>query len=275
MAFGRKVICQIGTPGEVGVQITDLKISFEVKKSDQESLNEALVKIYNLSDQTISQISGKNKALVLRAGYEDEGIKGLFFGSVKDVQTGKPGTDRETVITAFDGYKNGKEKVISVSYKPGVKRNTVLQDLLQALGMPCSGCDLVTGSFSGGFSFIGKVIDALEKVIKAEGGIKWTIQNESFLVFEQDQPAAVTGLFLSPETGLIGSPEDITEEPEDGGEAVKRYRITSLLYPELLPGSRIKVKSKKLDGYFKVENVIFSGCNMAKNYQALSEVVPV
>ncbi|MDC7234972.1 MAG: hypothetical protein PQJ58_17190 [Spirochaetales bacterium] len=275
MAFGRKVVCQIGPPGEVGVKITDLKIAFEVKKTDQESLNEALVTIYNLSDQTISQISGKNKALVLRAGYEDEGVKGLFFGTVKDVKTSKGGADRETVITAYDGYKNGRDRVISVSYSPGIERQAVLRDLLQALGLPCTGCDLVTGSFPGGFSFIGKVLDGLARVIATTGGLSWTIQNESFLVYKAGEPTEFTGLFLSPETGLIGSPEDITEEPEDGGEAVKRYRVTSLLFPELLPGSRIKVKSKKLEGYCKVEHVVFTGCNLSESFQAVSEVVPV
>ena len=275
MAFGRQVICQIGTPGEVGVKITDLKISFEVKKTDQESLNEAVVRIYNLSDHTISQISGKDKALVLRAGYEDEGIKGLFFGTVKDVKTGKSGADRETTVAAYDGYKNGRDKVVSVSYSPGVKRSTVLRDLIQALGLPCTGCDLVTGTFPGGFSFIGKVLGGISRVVAAVGGLGWTIQNESLLIYEEGEPVEVTGLYLSPETGLIGSPEDITEESEDGSEALKRYRIVSLLFPELLPGSRIQVKSKKLDGYFKVENVTFTGCNMSEGFQAVSEVVPV
>ncbi|OQY32022.1 MAG: hypothetical protein B6241_12410 [Spirochaetaceae bacterium 4572_59] len=275
MAFKRKVICQIGTPGEPGIEITDLKILFEVKKTEKESLNEALVKIYNLSDHTISKISGKNKALVLRAGYEDEGVKGLFFGSIKDIKTGSSSPDRETIITAFDGFKNGKEKVISVSYKPGVSRKAVFQDLIQALGLPVQGTDLISGSFSGGFSFIGKVTAALEKVVKAVGGICWTIQNETYLVYEKEKPASVTGLFLSSSTGLIGSPEDISEEPEGEGEAVKRYRVTSFLFPEIIPRGRIKVLSKKLNGFFKVESVVFSGSNRRDNFQAIAEISPV
>jgi hypothetical protein len=275
MAFKRKVICQIGTPGETGIEITDLKISFEVKKTEKESLNEAVVRIYNLSDHTISLISGKDKALVLRAGYEDEGVKGLFFGSIKDIETGSAAPDRETVITAYDGYKNGKEKVISVSYKPGVSRKAVFQDLIQALDLPVQGIDLVSGSFPGGFSFIGQVTAALEKVVKAVGGISWTIQNETFLVYQNSQPATVTGLYLSPGTGLLGSPEDISEEPEDGGERVKRYRVTSLLFPAIIPRARIKIGSKKLNGFFKVESVVFSGSNRSDNFQAIAEVSPV
>ncbi len=275
MAFKRIVICQIGSPGEIGVQISDLKIKFEVKKSDKESLNEALVTIYNLSDHTIGMISGKGKSMVLRAGYEDEGVKGLFFGTVKDVSTKNAAPDRETVITAYDGYKNGKERVISVSYKQGTSRKAVFQDLIQALGLPVIGADLITGSFSNGFSYIGKVTGALEKVVKAVGGLGWSIQNESYVIFKQGEPASVSGLYLSPQTGLIGSPEDISEESEEGGEVQKRYRVTSLLFPEILPRSRVEVSSKKLNGYFKVESVIFSGCNISEKFQAVAEVSPV
>lgn len=275
MAFGRKVICRIGAPGEQGVEIEDLKISFEVKKTEKESLNEAEVRIFNLSDHTRNKITGKGNALVLRAGYEDEGVKGLFFGSVKDVKSDNSGPDRQTVITAFDGYKNGREKVVSVSYAPGISRKSVFQDLTQALGMPVSGQDLISGSFPGGFSFIGKVTAALDRIVKAVGGISWSIQNETFVVFRPDQPAAVTGLHLSPGTGLIGSPEDISEESEDGSMPVKKYRVTSLLFPELLPGSRIKLTSKKVSGFFKVLSVVFTGCNLSDKFEAVSEVVPV
>ena len=59
-----------------------------------------------------------------------------------------------------------------------------------------------------------------------------------------------TSVVLSPQTGLIGSPEKGTKNT---------IKMRSLIIPDLVPGRQVILKSRHMSGNFRVERAEFKG----------------
>lgn len=277
MAFGRIVELTIGPSESVGKLIKDLRISFFVEKTDKESANKARIEIYNISDDSALELGKANNNVILRAGYEDEGgAKNLFFGQIADAVYKKESPETKLEITAFDGQTNIQEKNISVSYGPATPVQTIFNDLLSAFGLPLSNASLVLSeAYTNGYAFVGKTKDAITEVL-AFAGKTWTIQNQQLTVISPGESVERTGLLLSPDTGLINTPEPLEDVEEDATKEVpKRYRVQSLLYPQMVPGAEIKIQSSIVNGIFRVETIEFTGDNFEGSFAAEAEVVQI
>lgn len=277
MAFDRVVELTIGPPGETGKQITDLRIVFFVQKTDKESANKAQIEIYNLSDETALEIGKAKNAVILRAGYEDEGgAKNLFFGEVATAKFSKTPPETKLEISAFDGQSNIQEKNISISYGPGTTAQKIFNDLVAAFGLPLSNASLVlSGAYANGYAFVGKIKDAITEVLSFTGKT-WTIQNNQLTVISPGESVERTGLLISPDTGLIATPEPLDDIDSDATtEVPKRYKIKSLLFPQMVPGAEIQLQSSIVSGTFRVETVEFIGDNFEGSFTAEAEVVQI
>lgn len=277
MAFGRIVELTIGLPGETGKLIKDLRISFFIQKTDKESANKAQIEIYNLSDTTALQIGKAKNTVILRAGYEDEGgAKNLFFGQVSSALYTKAPPETKLEIAAFDGQSNIQEKNITVSYGPGTTVQIIFNDLLAAFGLPLTNASLIlSGAYANGYAFVGKVKDAITEVLSFAGKT-WTIQNLQLTVISPGESVERTGLLISPNTGLINTPEPLDDIDIDATQKVpKRYKIKSLLFPQMIPGAEIQIQSSIVFGTFRVETVEFTGDNFEGSFTAEAEVVQI
>lgn len=276
MAFNRQIELQIGKPGEIGLLIKDLRISFSVEKTDTESANTAIIQIYNLTDDTIKRINRAGNILILRAGYEDEGIKTLFFGTVINSTDMKTGTERILEIQVADGVENIQDKNLTISYRAGTTVQKIFNDLILLFGLPLTNIGFsLSGQYVNGWSFCGKIKDAITEVLD-KAGLSWTVQNNQLVVIESGKSVERTGLFLTPDTGLLDSPEilvDTDNTPTE--EPPARYKIRSLLFPQLFPGVDFKLKSKNVSGNFKVETAKFSGDNYEGDFICELEVVQI
>lgn len=274
MAFNRKIEALIGAPGEIGTKFTGIRIVFLINKTGNESPNKAEIKLYNITVENATKISRVNNKLILRAGYIDEGnIRNIFFGDIQSVSTKLERTERITEIMAFDGSKNNQEKNISLSYAEGTPIITVFFDIVAAFGFPLAGNPQIPNlQYANGYAFIGKVKDALTEVVNYMGKT-WAIQNEQLVILSPDEIIQRTGLLLSPDTGLLQLPEILDDKDKEQVENVpKRYRLKSLLYPQLSPGVQISLKSMNANGIFKVETVEFEGDSFESDFLATTEV---
>ena len=276
MAFNRLIELQIGIPGEIGIIIKDLRISFNVEKTDTESANKAEIQIYNLTDDTLNKIGKAGNLVIIKAGYIDEGINNLFFGNVTYSLNKKVGTEKILQIQAVDGVNNIQDINVTVTYNAGTTIQKIFNDMVTLYGLPLTNTNLILpGQYVNGFSFTGKVKDALSQVL-GRLNLSWTIQNNQLIVIESDKAIERTGLLISPTTGLIGSPEiliDTDTEPTE--KPPVKYKIKCLLFPQLFPGVEFKLQSEKVNGTFKIETAKFTGDNYEGDFVCELEVVQI
>src|SRR5262249_7824931 len=68
--FGRKVSLIVGKDDGDAIDLSDLRITFKTERTDEQTLNKADIRIYNVSETTTQRIGSEFKRLVLQAGYE-------------------------------------------------------------------------------------------------------------------------------------------------------------------------------------------------------------
>jgi len=278
MAFNRVVEVLLGPAGSIGTLIKDLRISFKVIKTEKESTNSASIMIHNMDRNTANKVAVAKNKVILRAGYSDEGIANLFFGDITSVTISKDGTDRILEIKAHDGQYAIQNKNITVSYSAGTTKQKIFNDLVLAFGIPLANQSVVvSGQYSNGWAFAGKVKDALSELLESVNK-NWSIQNEQLVVSGSNDVIQRTGLLISPDTGLIDMPESLSDQDEKQTENIdvpKRFRIKCLLFPQLFPNIELKLQSSTVNGTYKVESVSFTGDNYEGDFMSDVQVVSI
>jgi len=277
MAFNRSIELSVIPKNGTSTIIKNLRITFTVEKTLTESTNKGTIRVWNLSEATRSKIKAKNK-VVLRAGYEDEGTANLFFGDIQIVTNEKDTINRITEIEAFDGKEKIQNTNISLTFGAGTPVQTVFLAIVNAIGLPLANAAVILpGQYAGGFAFVGKVKDALTEILRRSERT-WSIQNEQLAIHKENEVLFTSGLVISPETGLIGVPQSVDNTDEKQGEnetVLKRWRVRSLLFPQLVPGALIQLKTKTVNGFFKIETVSYEGDNYEGDFTCEMEVVEV
>ena len=219
---------------------------------------------------------------LLEAGYEDgSDLETLFIGNITRINHSITPPDIITKIIANDGSKEKKDKKASLSFSSGISGREVLRKVLQtfSIGSNFRDVSFEDKSYANGFSFIGSSVDALTKVTRFLS-LDWSIQNNEikFVLFDGDDGSGT--VIISPETGMIGSPEKESFADRNAkGESIKKdipgWRITSLLQPKVIPTGRIILDSKQLEekhSVFTVMNISHSGDTHGSDWTSVLEV---
>ena len=226
MAFGRKYRLIVGLPLSLGSdfnkQINDTKsnayvltehhLEFEILKSNDAQANKGYITITNASDDFVNylqQNADNHLAVMLDAGYEDQGMTTLFMGGVSHFEDSWDGSliIRKTKLTLGDGELALSVASTARAYKTGTKLNTILNDLLDDLSIPRGRVipydDSETLKFSK--SFTGRAGDNLRMLGQATGRT-FTVQDNSAYFTKVGYGLKQQVIELSAETGLIGIP---------------------------------------------------------------------
>lgn len=275
MAFNRIIELSIGPPGAPGIVIKNLRINFQIDKSDAESGNKGVIKIYNLSKSSATQYGKVGNKIIVRAGYSDEGpVRSLFFGDITRTIYTTESTEKILTIEATDGQSNSTDTNISISYGAGTFVGIIVNDVLQNIGLPLAS-PFTAGpqTYNNGYAFIGRAKDSLTETL-AYIGKSWTIQNEQIVIYSPGEAVIRTGIVLSSSSGLLRTPEELEDKDTDQviEDVPKRYRIVFLLDARVLPGSELQLRSSEASGVFRVDSVTFNGDNFEGDYTGTAEV---
>jgi hypothetical protein len=270
MAFIRQVEVTIGPKGGEGVKINNLKIAFEIEKTDKPETNTAKISIYNLSKDTHDKICVAGNHCTMKAGYADETITAILFGDVVKGTRKKSGTDYVTEIEVKDGRIAVMAGQVSVSYAKDMDALTIVQDMIDAIGLPSKGTELIPSDakYPGAFADIGQAADILREVLN-KYDLRYTVQNEMIYILKDGEASESTGLRLTPETGLLTSPQpvsDKTEETDTTKEAANRWAFRTMLFPQLIPGAACKVESSTITTEMKIAKAKFTGDNWLSDF---------
>jgi hypothetical protein len=122
---------------------------------------------------------------------------------------------------------------------------------------------------------MGMATDGLKDVLNRHQ-LVYTVQNEMVYILKPDQPAETVGLELTPKSGLLTTPQavsDKTEEDDVEVEPTGKWKFSTLLFPELVPGAACVVHSSTLDGTVKISTAVYEGGNWTGDFKIDIEAV--
>lgn len=229
-----------GTPG--------FRIGFKVEKDASSTVNKAEIRIYNLTGTSRGLAENTKNIIELFAGYGKE-PKLIFRGNPSRVISSVGGPDSVTTFEVGDGLKAFQDSRVDVSFKQGTPVRDVFQTLTNAMGLAKGEQkDIPQKAFPGGLSLSGPVRDHMN-YLSNKLDLEWSIQNGAVQILPKGKSTSQAAFLLSAETGLIGSPN----------KKDKGLEVVSLLQPEINPGRIVEIKSKFVNGQFRVEKVSHEG----------------
>lgn len=229
--------------------IVDLE--FTIPFDDDLESNEAEVIVYNLADDTINKIK-KDEKLTITAGYkEDSGI--IFNGYVVKVSTRRDGVDKITTIKCVDDIS--EKNIVTKSYGAGIKASAILDDLLALTKLPIKvNRKYRDWTYDSSVNIDESLQSAIKKYSKVCGVSTFVSNGSIYCQYIKD--FTDINFTVSEETGMIGSPSPYTEEitAEDYTDTIEGYEIQMLLQHRMSAGAGIKLKSKNVNGTFRVRS---------------------
>ncbi len=262
------------TVGELRVN-APLRIAFEIERTVRPQPNTAHVKVWNLTREHQAQLEqARDAQVIVEAGYaNDRGLEQLFRGRARSTRSQRDGADVLTEIEARDGGREFQQARIEASFEPGVSVSTVLRRCVDALGIGAGNLDevariaqLETGgdTYGEGTVLSGQASRELTRIL-ASYGLRWSVQHGALQVLRRGSALQHGALRLTPETGLVGS-------PEIGSRG--RVRARALLTPELWPGRRVALQSQRAEGHYAVRAVTYTGDSHGDEWFASCELAP-
>lgn len=275
MQFDRVASVTVGKPGQIGTKISANRIRFRIEKTEKPDANTVEVELYNLSPDTRAKCQDTNAIVIVSCGYHGDVEQVVGVGGIHRHETTYPAPDIVTRINCGDGIEALRDARTKVSYAAGVPLKTIIDDIAKSMKIEVRPTDaILSGTYRQGFSFSGQSRDALSKVTAAFG-LTWSIQNGQLQITENRKPVNRQAVLLTPETGLIGSPQPV----DDVSTETKKHkdmpglRVECLLNPRLEPGGVFEVRSREHKGFFRIVTVEHRGDTHGSEWRSTIEGV--
>lgn len=225
-----------------GLDLSQLRIKFSVKRSDTMTPNTADIRVYNLDEKTAFQIRKEFTRVILQAGYESNfGV--IFQGNIKQVIIGRESaTDTFIDIVAGDGDNAYNFAVVNTSLGKGSKQIDQVKAAIDTMGAKG-----VTEGHLGDFSdaelprgkvMFGNARDYLRDTAQSTDKT-WSIQDEKVTFVGNKTYLPGTAVVLTSNTGMIGTPQQTNEG----------VNVKCLLNPNIKIGGRIKIDNASIQRF--------------------------
>lgn len=222
------------------IDLSSLRIRFEVQYATVQSPTVADIIITNPSDQTVNLFDKQFRDVTLEAGYDDE-LSLIFKGQAKYKRAG-----RETLTDTYLNLicKSGDEaytkatvsKTLAAGHTFRDQVNVALKSM-EAYGVTAGYiADLGSQQMPRAISLFGMAREVLRRVCIATN-TSWTIHNGKVNIVRNDGSLPGDVVVLNSRTGMIGRPIQTFE----GIEA------RCLLNPRIGPGTKIKIDERSIE----------------------------
>lgn len=258
-------------------KITDLHMTFELKKDNSKEPNKGFVSVFNLSDEVVNYLSINQReslAVLLHAGYNGE-EKLIFSGTIEWVQDEFKDDTRETKFIFGDGTLNLTTATTSRSYRRGTPTNQVLNDLISDLKLPKGRVvDFGNATIQNSMAFTGSASQNLENLARntgstfsvQDGAVYWTKEGSRFanVMFEISEDGGMVGVptLKQPAISKKKKKKDTKETSKEKEKNVKEdvgLTVTTLLNGAILPESTVYLNTRYIKGFYKVIELTHRG----------------
>lgn len=222
-----------------GIDLSEMRFTFDVMNADAQSPNNATIKVYNLSTQTVKRLRATQYArVVLRAGYQ--GLDGIIFsGDIKQFQDGRESaTDTFLTIFAGDGDIGFNFGFLSKSLPAGSNAANHIKEARQAMGFGELYVPALAESAPGlarGKAMFGMARDLMRTAADSIRST-WSVQNGKVQVIPLDSYLPREAVVLNAQTGMLGVPQQT-----DQGISVR-----TLINPRIEVGALVRLNNKDI-----------------------------
>lgn len=227
--------------GGSGLDLSNLRIRFEVRASDLETPNTLVCRVYNPSQQTVNTVINEFDTVTLSAGYQ-QGNQGLIFqGSIKQIYKGRErNVDNFLEIRAADGDEAYNFAMMNQSFPAGTTDQQELSAIAAAMKIPSAPTNdgLLT---TGGILPRGKtrfgMAKAFARDLAERNNCRWSIQNGVLTLIPVTGYLPGEAVAINSSSGMIGTPEQT-----DNGIFVRCY-----LNPLIKIGQAIQINNADIN----------------------------
>lgn len=253
--FVRKMGLLLTNSTGKALDLSQFRVTFSVEAADVDHPNSAVIRVHNLSPDTMAQIQGEFQQVTLQAGYEPPNPFGVIFsGTIKQFRKGKSDAITSYLdILAADGdiaYNSTFiSQTLAAGHTPATQADAALaamnntmratNDHLNDLVIKTPIADLPGGVIPAkrGKVMFGMARDVFRSVA-SRLQCSWSIQNGQIQVIPYDS-FLTTGsiVHLSQFTGVVGIPEATDEG----------IKIKTLLNPNIVIGGLVQIDEKLIN----------------------------
>lgn len=230
----RKAELKVGDDAGDGLDLSALRITFDVVKKDNATPNTAMINVYNVARETFNKIAKEFSRVTLSAGYKDN-YSLIFNGTIKQVVFYKENaTDSVMVISAGDGDVAYNFAVTNATLAAGATQKDVADLALKdyAKNGVENGfiAEKSTPALPRGKVMFGASKDYLQNAAK-NADLNFSVQDGKAQFVENKGTLPDDAIVLSSKSGLVGVPA----QTQDGISAV------CLLNPRLKIGGVVQI----------------------------------
>lgn len=238
--YGRACSLVVFGLNQNGLDLSELRIKFAIKRANTLTPNTADIRVYNVSIETARTIKKEFSQVILQAGYV--GNYGVIFrGNIKQVILGRENsTDTFVDIIAGDGDLAYNFAVVNASLASGSKQEQQLSAVMNSMMMKGvmpgyvqlnSNEELPRGKvlYGNSINYLRTIAETTEQQV--------SIQDEqiTFVPLSSFLPGEVT--VLTSKTGIVGTPQQTNEG----------VNLKCLLNPTLKVGGRVQIDNKSVE----------------------------
>ena len=237
--FGRKFNLVVFGTDLDGLDLSELRCKFVIKRSDTMTPNVADIRVYNLEEKTALRIKSEFKKVILQAGYE--GNYGVIFqGNIKQVIIGRESaTDTFVDIVAGDGDRAYNFAIVNATIAAGGTQADQAQAAISAMSTKgvTSGHigDMPSEVLPRGKVMYGNSRNYLRDVAQTSNKT-WSIQDEKVTFVSKKSYLSGEMVVLNSATGMIGTPQQTNEG----------VNVKCLLNPMIKIAGRVKLDNKSI-----------------------------
>lgn len=198
-----------------GLDLSNLRVKFSVKRSSAETPNAADIRVYNLEQQTAIKIRSEFTQVVMQAGYEGN-FGQIFRGNIKQVIIGRESaTDTFVDIIAGDGDLWYNFAIVNATLAKGATQGDQVTACLKsgaALGVGAGGNSALfaTPKLPRGKTMFGNSRSYMRDAAQTTQN-SWSIQDEQIVFVPLKTYLPGTAPQINANTGMIGTPEQTNE----------------------------------------------------------------
>jgi len=253
----------------------DLKISFEVVKSNFSTPNSAVIEVYNLNKQTRDALSASNMYISLSAGYEDNYTL-MFKGDSTNIFHKLDGLNWISTFVCSENFLNIKNSYSNKAFKKDAKIKEVLKDLAKDLDIEFDSTNIKDIALKAKELVSGKSYEKILELCNTYD-LQAHIQNNK-LKINTNKLNKKTAINISSKNGLLKEKGVVKTE--------LGVNLRVMLISSLIPGDTIYLDAsyineikqstllfakqditlESLNGYYNIAKVTFKGDNYDGEY---------
>ena len=209
--FLRKYRVRVIDGNDVALDVSDLRVKFNIQRVGYQAINYGDIEIYNLSAQTEVYIVKYGMRVTIEAGYENGQYGKIFDGDVfQPLWEREQVTDYKLTLHCFDGDSQLNNNFIGMTVQASHDQRTdllaIMENARNTFGSGQISSDISSIKMPRGRVFFGMPKTHFRQIARANNA-QWSYQDRQLMMSKLTDVPQGEALVISPSSGLIGSPQ--------------------------------------------------------------------